>query len=58
MNRALTEYAPYFLSHGLGGFDALIATTAIGQAVTLYTFNHRHFRAITGLKFEAPYIRR
>ena len=45
MNRTLTEYAPFFFSHGLGGFDALIAATATGQGATLYTFNEKRIRS-------------
>ena len=46
MNRALTDYAPFFLSHGLGGFDALIAATATGQGATLHTFNASNYSGI------------
>src|SRR6266849_688268 len=43
--RALADYAPLHLSHGLGVMDALIAATAIGQGLPLVTLNVRHFRA-------------
>ena len=56
-NRAVTEYAPLVLSHGLSGFDALIASVAFGASVTLYTFNVRHFHAVAGLHAVAPYVR-
>jgi predicted nucleic acid-binding protein len=40
--RALSDFAAYHLSHGLGLLDALIAACAIGQSATLNTFNVKH----------------
>jgi len=57
MTRAVHDYAPLRLSHGLGGFDALIAATAVGRGAELLTFHARHFSAVPGLAFSAPYIR-
>lgn len=54
---ALSNFAAYRLSHGLGLLDALIAATATGRAATLYTFNEKHYRAIPGLHTEPPYAR-
>jgi predicted nucleic acid-binding protein len=54
MNRALTDIAPLKLAHGIGGFDALIAATSIGQQMPLFTFNARHFRHVAQLQFVAP----
>ena len=45
------------LSHGLSGFDALIAATALEHDVTLYTFNRKHFGAVPGLKVIVPYMK-
>ncbi len=57
MNYALTDIAPVKLAHGTGGFDTLIAATAIGQGVLLCTFNARHFRHVPNLNFAAPCVR-
>ena len=45
----------FFLSHGLVIPDALIAATALEQAVTLYSKNTRHFQMIPGLTVVRPY---
>lgn len=42
----------YHLSHGLLIPDALIATTAIENNLTLLTGNFKHFQMIEGLKVE------
>lgn len=57
MQRAVSEYAPLHLTHGLGGLDALIAATVVGHGATFLTFNIRHFRAVPGLAMEQPYVR-
>ncbi len=57
MTRAVNEFAPLYISHGLGGFDVLIAATAISIGAELLTFNARHFSAVPGLTFSAPYVR-
>ena len=57
MQRALTDFAPLHLAHGLGALDAFIAATAIGHDATFLTFNGRHFRAVPGLRLEQPYTR-
>lgn len=55
--RALSHFATYRLSHGLGLLDALIAATALGRAALLYTFNVKHYRFLPGLAVEQPYAR-
>ncbi len=45
----------YFLSHGLLIPDALIAATALDQALPLYTKNVRHFQMIPLLSVTRPY---
>src|SRR5262245_94725 len=55
--RALSDFAAYHLSHGLGLLDALIATCAVGRGETLYTFNHKHYRIVPGLVTAEPYTR-
>jgi predicted nucleic acid-binding protein len=57
LSRALVEYAPLHLSHGLGAMDALIAATAVGRGTPLVTLNVRHFRAVPNLTTLPPYRR-
>lgn len=46
------------LSSGINIPDCLIAATALTRAARLYTFNVRHFRAVSGLDVLQPYQRR
>lgn len=55
--RALSDFAAYHVSQGLGLLDALIAACAIGKAATLCTFNARHYRSVPGLVTAQPYQR-
>jgi predicted nucleic acid-binding protein len=55
--RALSDFATYHLSHGLGPLDALIAACAVGRSATLCTFNEKHYRPVVGLITERPYAR-
>jgi predicted nucleic acid-binding protein len=55
MDLTLTSYAPLKLSHNFGGFDALIAATAVGGGHTLLTRNVKHFQPVPGLFLEIPY---
>lgn len=54
---ALEDIAPLSLSHGLGGFDALIAATTLERGDTLLTHNIKHFRSVDGLNVEKPYTK-
>jgi predicted nucleic acid-binding protein len=54
-NRALSDFAAFRLSHGVGLLDALIGHTAIGRNEVLATFNVKHFGAIPGLQTIQPY---
>jgi hypothetical protein len=56
-HRALSDFAAYHLSHGLGLLDSLIAAGAIGLSATLCTFNVKHYRNISGLLLEQPCVR-
>jgi len=56
-SRALSDFAAFHQSHGLGLLDALIAACAIGHSATLYTFNHKHYRIVPGLAIAQPYTR-
>ena len=56
-SRALSDFAAYHLSHGLGLLDSLIAASAVGASATLCTFNVKHYQAVPGLRLEQPYRR-
>jgi predicted nucleic acid-binding protein len=56
-DRALSEFATYHLSHGLGRIDALIAACAVGLSARLCTFNEKHYRPVPGLVTEQPYTK-
>lgn len=55
--RAISDFAAYHLSHGLGLLDALIASCAVGLSATLITFNAKHYKAVPGLITAEPYTR-
>ena len=57
LQRALSEYAPLRLSHGISAFDALVASTAVGRGLPILTFNRKHFEAIPGVITVQPYAR-
>ncbi len=46
---ALDLFKTYHLSHGLRIPDCLIAATAIGTGLPLFTYNRKDFRFISGL---------
>lgn len=52
---ALSVFASYHLSHGLGILDALIGQMAVGLNLPLYTFNQKHYAAIPNLETVQPY---
>lgn len=55
--RALSDFAAFHLSHGLGLLDALIAASAVGRSATLCTFNAKHYKPVPGLTVVEPYTR-
>jgi len=55
--QALSHFAAYHLSHGLGLLDAVIAACAVGLSATLFTFNDKHYRVVPGLTTVRPYTR-
>jgi hypothetical protein len=55
--RALSDFATYQLSHGLGLLDALIAACAVGRAATIFTFSVKHYGIVPGLAVVQPYVR-
>lgn len=56
-NQALRTFSHYYLSHGVGLLDALVAHTAMMLGIPLHTFNLKHYAAIPGLKLVQPYVR-
>jgi predicted nucleic acid-binding protein len=56
-HRALSDFAAFHVSNGLGLLDALIGACAVGIGATLLTFNVKHYRAIPGLTIAQPYAR-
>lgn len=56
-HRALTDFATFHLSHGLGLLDALIAACATGRSAILCTLNAKHYKVVPGLAMEQPYAR-
>ena len=55
MATGLFSLFPLMFSHGLSGFDPMIASVALETDETLYTFNRKHFSVIPGLKMQVPY---
>jgi len=55
--RAFDDFATYYLNHGIGILDALIAETAVGLDVELATFNEKHYGVIIALRAMQPYSR-
>jgi hypothetical protein len=55
--QAFDDFAAYYLSHGLGILDALIAETALGLGVKLASFNTKHYGVLTTLQTAQPYDR-
>lgn len=55
--RALTDFAAFHVSHGLGLLDALIGACVVGLSADLCTFNVKHYRSIPGLSTVQPYTR-
>ena len=56
--RALRDFARSRLSHRISIMDVLIAQCAIGLNAPLCTFNTKHFKAITQLRTEQPYVKK
>ncbi len=57
MRRAIRRFGMIHLKFGTDAFDALIAETAIGAGLPLYTFNTKHFAAYPELTTIQPYSR-
>jgi predicted nucleic acid-binding protein len=55
--RALSDFTIHHLPRGLGLLDALIAACAVGLSATLFTFNDKHYRMVSGLVAVPPYTR-
>jgi predicted nucleic acid-binding protein len=57
MRSAQRHYHDSMLSSGIGLLDCLIAFTAAGRSDSLCTFNVKHYRTVTVLTTERPYVR-
>lgn len=55
--QALSWFAAHHLASAIGILDVLIGQTSIALGVTLYTFNTRHYQALTGIDLKQPYAR-
>ncbi len=55
--RALSAYAKYYLSHGLGMIDSLIGQIAFDENLPLCTFNKKHFETVFKITTVQPYKR-
>ena len=51
------SYAKLKLHGGLGAFDALTASLAVGRNESLATFNTKHFRHVPDIRLIQPYNR-
>lgn len=54
-NEALSVFAGYHLSHGIGILDALIGQMAVALNLPLHTFNQKHYMAIPNLRTVQSY---
>jgi predicted nucleic acid-binding protein len=54
-DQALTIFAHFSLSHGLGLLDALIGQMSVDLGLPLHTFNQKHYAVIPGLETIQPY---
>ncbi len=54
-SEALSVFASYYLSHGLGIFDTFIGQMAVTLNLPLYTFNQKHYAAVPSLETVQPY---
>lgn len=57
LDAAYHAYRTIHLGNAVGILDVIMAHTAIALDVPLYTFNQKHFDAVTGLKTIQPYLR-
>lgn len=55
--RAVEYFRAFYLSHGIGILDSLIAATATTEGLVLCSFNTRHYQMIPDLQVVQPYIR-
>jgi len=52
---ALDLYRRFYLSHGIGFHDCLIAATAIRRKYRVATLNLKHFKIFSNIKANRPY---
>lgn len=56
-NHALKHFSTYYLSHGIGILDAIIAEIAVEAGFPLHTFNQKHYLPHPLLRTIQPYTR-
>jgi len=54
-DQAVATYYKFHLSHNAGLLDVLIAHTALGHDLLLYTFNNKHYSFLKKLHTIQPY---
>ena len=54
---ALDIFTETRFKSGMSMLDAVIGAISLGLSATLYTFNTKHFKDISGLDCKAPYVR-
>ena len=52
---ALSWFARFHLSHGIGFLDVLIGATALHQGAIIATLDVKHFTPLPGVRVERPY---
>jgi predicted nucleic acid-binding protein len=54
-SEALSVFANYYLSYGLGILDTLIGQMAVTLSLSFHTFNQKHYAAVPNLETVQPY---
>jgi predicted nucleic acid-binding protein len=52
---ALEVFESVHLKNKIGILDVLIGQTAVQESLTLYTFNHKHYKVIPNITVAKPY---
>ncbi|SPF42901.1 PilT protein domain protein [Syntrophobacter sp. SbD1] len=56
-NEALSEFAQFRLSHGIGIIDILIGQMAVELDIPLSAFNQKHYAPVPNLLTLQPYVK-
>lgn len=52
---AMRQFGQFFLSHGIGMMDIMIASVAVRLAIPLYTLNIKHYAPLPDVDERKPY---